>query len=90
MQRITDAELIQYQEQFERDWITVRTVNIDIPMVRRAGELAARHELRGYDSVHLACADRVRSIKPIRKPMIFAAFDKKLLAAAQELGLSSL
>ncbi|MBF5051962.1 type II toxin-antitoxin system VapC family toxin [Alloalcanivorax venustensis] len=90
MQRITDAELIQYQEQFERDWITVRTVNIDIPMVRRAGELAARHGLRGYDSVHLAGADRVRSIKPIRKPMIFAAFDKKLLAAAQELGLSSL
>lgn len=90
MQRITDSELPGHLEQFERDWSSIRTINADISLVRRAGELAMRYGLRGYDSVHLACADRLRSVKPARQVMTFAAFDKKLLAGAKELGLSIL
>jgi hypothetical protein len=32
----------------------LRTVAIDEPLARHAGDLAAEHGLRGYDAVHLA------------------------------------
>jgi len=37
----------------------LRTVTIDEPLARQAGDLAAHHALRGYDAVHLACALRL-------------------------------
>jgi hypothetical protein len=38
----------------ERLWQRVLQVSIDEPLVRQAGDLADRMELRGYDAIHLA------------------------------------
>jgi uncharacterized protein len=35
-------------------------LEVDDPLVRRAGELAQHHALRAYDAIHLAAAERVR------------------------------
>ncbi len=41
---------------FERDWDTFEHVLVDAALVKRAGDLAQRHALRGYDALHLAAS----------------------------------
>lgn len=56
---------------------------------RRAGELAARRALRGFDAIHLAAAlDLVDLVGAAS--VIFSSFDGKLVGAAGAEGLSSL
>ncbi|MGZ8262772.1 MAG: type II toxin-antitoxin system VapC family toxin, partial [Burkholderiales bacterium] len=74
---------------FERDWDVVSAILPDERMLRRAGELAERLSLRGYDSVHLAaaeslCGDRGTGF------LCFASFDDHLNHAAADLGLELL
>ncbi len=58
-------------------------IDVDDRVVRRAGELAEHHELRGYDAVHLAAAERVAD-----GTTVLAAGDRDLCAAARMLGLA--
>jgi uncharacterized protein len=58
-------------------------VEVDDPLVRRAGDLAASFALRGYDAVHLAAAERVAD-----ETTVLGAGDRDLLAAAETLGLA--
>jgi len=58
-----------------------------------AGELALRHGLRGMDSVQLAAAVNVR--ERLRRhaegaDLVFAAFDRQLLKAAEHEGFATL
>ena len=55
----------------------------DDVLIRRAGELAELHALRGYDAVHLAAAERVADDE-----MVLVAGDRELLAAAATLGMA--
>ena len=43
-------------ESLDQDWPTFGVVEVNEPLVRRAGSLAERHDLRGYDAIHLAAA----------------------------------
>ena len=58
-------------------------LEIDDLLVRRAGDLAQHHALRGYDTIHLAAAERVRS-----DTSILVAGDRDLCAAAGQLGIA--
>jgi predicted nucleic acid-binding protein len=58
-------------------------VEISDVLVRRAGALAERHALRGYDSIHLAAADLVND-----PGLVFVAGDTGLCDAAELAGLS--
>jgi predicted nucleic acid-binding protein len=58
-------------------------LEIDDLLVRRAGELAQRHALRGYDAVHLAAAERVQN-----GTTVMVAGDGDLCAAAEEIGMA--
>jgi uncharacterized protein len=71
----------------EADWVRFNIVRVDEPLVFRAGELAERHSLRGYDAVHLAAAERSRLAA---LPLRFACFDRALTAAAATLGMDVL
>lgn len=51
-------------------------------LVRRAGALAERLALRGYDAIHLAAAELVQA-----DDLVFVAGDAGLCAAAETLGL---
>jgi predicted nucleic acid-binding protein len=62
----------------------VDLVEADDIVVRRAGALAEQHRLRGYDAVHLASAELVAD-----RSLVLAAGDKKLVAAAAEIGLAT-
>ena len=52
-------------------------------VARHAGHLAAAHDLRGYDALHLAAADRVRD-----PDLVVVAGDEALLTAATAEGMT--
>jgi uncharacterized protein len=76
----------QHKREFERDWKAVRAILPDERILRRAGELAERFGLRGYDSVHLAAAESLFTSHG-RDFLHFASFDDALNEAAAEIGL---
>jgi len=58
----------------ERDWPSFEIVGVTHEWVRRAGELADMHRLRGCDSLHLAAAETVWRLCP-RLGFRFSVFD---------------
>lgn len=52
-------------------------------VARHAGHLAAAHDLRGYDALHLAAADRVRD-----SDLVVVAGGEALLTAATAEGMT--
>lgn len=71
-------------EGLDEDWSRLTVVDAGEPLVRRAGALAERHGLRGYDAVHLAAA-----VELVRAGAVvsFACFDDRLRAAARRIKL---
>ena len=66
-------------------WGSWVRVVVDEGVVRRAGDLAWRHGLRGYDAVHLAAA--LMWQEGIGYPVVLATFDRELWGAAREEGM---
>jgi predicted nucleic acid-binding protein len=75
--------LAQAQQAWEQFWPAVRPVELTRPVERHAGELAARHSLRGADAVHLASVLAVDN-----DHLILAAWDRRLRSGASAAGLA--
>ena len=87
MKRLTVAELNKIKRAFEHDWQNTLHVQPTEMLIRRAGELAEQHGLRGYDSVHLAAAEALaHTSTPL--PLVFAGFDATLNNAARKMGMA--
>lgn len=72
---------------FRKDWsASISEVGTDRALLLRAAELAEGFGLRGYDSVHLAAAERIKTA--IGPELSFASFDARLNRAASLLGMS--
>jgi predicted nucleic acid-binding protein len=85
-QRVDDGQHRVLVMDFRYDWHTnFSSVPTDEPLLERAAELAEGFALRGYDAVHLACADRMRRHLP---ELRFVSFDRNLNRAARLLGLA--
>lgn len=80
----------RYQlDQFERDGCSTRVIAADETLIRRAGDLAETHGLRGYDSVHLAAAEAVwRAVPGV--DFRVGVFDGALTEAVRALGMTVL
>lgn len=89
MQRIPRDDFSAFVDRFESDWLSIEIVTVDSPLVRRAGGLAERFALRGYDSVHLAAAERVFEASIASSAFSLVAFDQALCAAAEMLGMTT-
>ena len=79
-------EAVAALAEFWRDWPSLFAVELREGVVRRAGELAWRMALRGYDAVHLASALTAR--ETLGASLALATFDRQLWEAAQELGMA--
>ncbi len=66
-------------------------VTINRAVVDEAIELTARHRLRGYDAVHLACALTLNRalLASQLPPLVFVSADDDLLKAAAAEGIST-
>lgn len=84
-----DGERIeQARQRLQADWPRYAIVEVNQPLVERAGELADIFALRGYDSVQLAAALVLKT--GADETVTFACFDKRLSKAALVLGLQSM
>ena len=84
--RVAANEAESYRRDLDRDWEQFGVLMPDQMMIRRAGDLALRFGLRGYDSVHLAAAESLR-VGQGADSLRFACFDAHLNQSASELGL---
>jgi uncharacterized protein len=81
--RLTAGQLRDAVTQFDSLFEEIDLVEVDDALARRAGELAEVRQLRGYDAVHLAAADRVRD-----PSVVVIAGDGALLDAAAAEGMA--
>ena len=77
---ITRPERRRLARNLDDDWSAMTIVDISERLVHRAGDLAERHALRGYDAVQLAAA---LTIKAEGGEIEFSSFDLRLSQAAQ-------
>jgi uncharacterized protein len=81
--RLTARQLRDAVTEFDSLFEEIDLVEVDDALARRAGELAEVRQLRGYDAVHLAAADRVRD-----PSVVVVAGDGALLDAATAEGMA--
>ena len=80
--RLEPDRLGKARSELERLWAAIDCVELAPALARRAGDLAGRHGLRGYDAVHLASLEAV-----VAEDTVLVAADAPLLAAAESAGI---
>ncbi|MGH8631862.1 MAG: type II toxin-antitoxin system VapC family toxin [Burkholderiales bacterium] len=88
--RANETLFRRLRRELDTHWTEWEIVQIDERLVRRAGEFCARYRLRGYDSVHLAAAERIRDVSSGYADFRFGVFDANLARAARSLNLALL
>ena len=81
--RLTARQLRDAVTELDSLFEEIDLIEVDLTLARRAGELAEVRQLRGYDAVHLAAADRVRD-----PDVVVIAGDSALLDAAAAEGMA--
>ena len=77
----TPNEHDRIKEFFDKDWSSYLLLNVSGDMIRLAGNLAEKHALRGFDSIHLASALTLR--QELSSPIVFSCFDNNLQKASK-------
>lgn len=88
--RVADSELAAKIGELTRDWNDLDVIEATWPLIHKAGQLAVRFGLRGYDSVHLAAAEAVGNRVEGTGDFRFAVFDAALATAARQMGFETL
>lgn len=81
--RLTARQLRDAVTEFDSLFEEIDLIEVDDALARRAGELAEVRQLRGYDAVYLAAADRVHDPN-----VVVIAGDRALLDAATAEGMT--
>lgn len=66
---------------FNKEWSNYLIVSATQDLVYRAGDLAEKYNLRGFDSIHLSSAVLLRDESKL--PVVFSCADKKLQKASR-------
>jgi predicted nucleic acid-binding protein len=77
----TPDEHVRIKEFFDKDWSSYLILSVTGDMIRLAGDLAEKHALRGFDSIHLASALTLR--RELSTPIVFSCFDDNLQKASE-------
>lgn len=70
---------------FRQEWATYLAIDVSDAIVTLAGDLTERHDLRGFDAIHLASALALRD--KLQSSIVFSCADERLTAAAEAQGL---
>jgi predicted nucleic acid-binding protein len=79
---LTAAGYDRAKADFERDWPRYLTIEVSEAVYRSAGDLAEKHHLRGFDSLHLA--SYLALYREGARQTRFSAFDEALNRAARK------
>lgn len=81
---LTKSEASSAAAEWETFWASMRPVELSVAVEQSAGELAARHRLRGADAVHLASALALGATD-----LTIAVWDRRLHAGVIAAGLAA-
>ena len=81
----TRSEYKKIVSSLEADWKHLMALNVTKELVFSAGNLAEKHELRGFDAIHLASAIVLQ--QEISGSVLFSCSDRRLQLASQKEGL---
>jgi len=73
---------------FKRDWRSIIRVEVSDDLNETMDRIIRDHPLRGFDAIHLASALIVSDASP--EQLVLACYDKRLIIAAQKLGLQTM
>lgn len=85
LERLTRAQQRGALRLLDEIWDQLQIVDVDEPLVHRAGVLADLHSLRGYDATHCAGAESINDAD-----VVAASGDRHLIAAWGALGMNTL
>jgi len=77
----TAKEHDRIKEFFNKDWSNYLILSATADIIKLAGDLAEKHALRGFDSIHLASALTLR--RELSSPVLFSCFDDNLQKASE-------
>ena len=72
-------------EDLNREWENYFLIEVTDGLIRSAGDIAEKHLLRGFDSIHLASAINLKN--KIGSEVYFSSTDEKLNQAAGKEGI---
>jgi predicted nucleic acid-binding protein len=78
----------EYEElitSFNADWENYLILRVQTDVVMKAGYLAEKHGLRGFDAIHLSSALRLK--EEVSEDVVFSCSDRVLQKAAHQEGL---
>jgi predicted nucleic acid-binding protein len=82
---ISDEDHKRIKDDLDRDWESIFVIKLTDAVVRSAGDLAEKRNLRGFDALHLASALELQKAIPL--PVLFSSSDARLLESAKKEGL---
>ena len=74
-------EYNRLKEFFDKDWSQYLILSVTGDMIRLAGDLAEKHALRGFDSIHLDSA--LTLCQELSSSIVFSCFDDNLQKASE-------
>ena len=83
---LRSAALSEIVARLDADWERVAAIEVTDGLARRAGELADRFALRGFDAIHLASFELVLERAGDDDEVTFSTADDNLARAAKRLG----
>lgn len=83
--RLTAREFQRARKNLEDLWPEMNTILV---AELRAGELAIKHVIRGFDAIHLAAAMEIRTNAGKDIDVLFCSFDNRQNEAARNEGLA--
>lgn len=82
---LTPARYAEAKRRFIEDWPALLSLDVTDQLARAAGDLAERHGVRGFDSIHLATFVHVLERRS-HDDVHFSSYDQQMVAAARKLG----
>lgn len=79
---LTSQEHSLAKSDLVRDWLRYLFLDVVPAVWQRAGDLAEKHALRGFDSLHLASFLYLANAN-LGEPVQFSSFDNRLIEAAK-------
>jgi predicted nucleic acid-binding protein len=81
---LTPSAFAEVKRTFDQDWSTYLAIDLTSDVLQRAAALAEQHQLRGFDSIHLASFHQVLE-RAGDDDVEFSGFDERLVQAARKL-----
>ena len=80
----TKSQFKKVKDSLNKDWSHLLIITVSKEIALSAGDLAEKHNLRGFDAIHLASAITIK--QELQSSVVFSCADEKLQKASMQEG----